>query len=67
MNALYTFNWKEGGFNQVWARTKREALTVIRYHFRNSLCKLTPDLKSFKRLTKKADQDAYWKSLPLMD
>ena len=51
VNALYTFNWKEGGFNQVWAPTKRDALVVIRTHFKNSLCKLTPDLKSFKRLT----------------
>ena len=31
--ALYTFNWSGGGFNQVYATTKKEALAEVKKQF----------------------------------
>jgi hypothetical protein len=67
MNALYTFRWNEGGFNQVWARSKKDALERITREFPRIRCDLTPNLKSFKRLTSKKAIDAYYASIPYMD
>lgn len=45
---LYLFNWVEGGFNDVWAPNKREAIKRIKKEFGGSL---TPDTKSMRRCT----------------
>jgi len=62
--ALYTFTWTSGGFNQVYAATKREAIKEIARRFPGS--SLKPNLNSLKRLTKK-QADAYWKNIPPLD
>ncbi len=59
--ALYTFNWIGGGFNQVYARTKPEALREIAARFEG--CRLSPDLTTLKRLTGKRIA-AYWAAMP---
>ncbi len=47
----YHFVWNEGGFNNVWAINKREALKEIKRQFPGNT--LTPDLKSLYKATKK--------------
>ncbi len=56
---LYTFNWVGGGFNQVHARTKAEAIQQIKDRFEG----YTPDLSTMKRLTGKRIDD-YYASIP---
>ena len=63
--ALYTFNWNEGGFNSVWASTKKEAIEQIAKEF--GTCNLTPNLNTLQRRATRKSQNAYWDSLPLMD
>jgi hypothetical protein len=54
---LYLFNWIGGGFNDVWARSKREAYAkVIRESKRHEKeypthVKLRPDYGSMRRCT----------------
>lgn len=54
---LYLFNWVEGGFNDVWAKTKREAYARVMRERRESAekypthVKLTPDYGSMRRCT----------------
>lgn len=56
-NYLYLFNWIGGGFNDVWAPTKKEAYKRIMDERRlaeskyPSLVKLRPDYKSIRRCT----------------
>lgn len=40
----YHFNWVGGGFNDVWALNKADALRKVREKF-----SLTPDPKSFRK------------------
>lgn len=54
---LYLFNWTCGGFNDVWARTKKEAYRLvvderkISEEQNPSHSKLRPDYKSMRRCT----------------
>lgn len=63
VEALYTFNFVGGGFNQVWAHNKRQAFERARKAFGN----FSPNIGTFKRLSTATAQAAYWKSLPLID
>jgi len=54
---LYLFNWTSGGFNDVWAKSKREAYAkVVREHKEHEKkypthVKLRPDYKSMRKCT----------------
>jgi len=63
--ALYTFTFLGGGFNQVFATCKRQAIERARAQFGGT--RFAPNPQSFKRLATKAAQERYWKSLPLLD
>lgn len=65
--ALYTFTWNEGGFNQVWANTKAEAIEKIKREFACCGIELTPNWNSLKRVSSKAKQEAYFANIPYMD
>lgn len=67
--ALYTFNWIGGGYNQVWAHTKPEAVKEIARQFpqRAGFAILNPDLSTLQRRVSKKSQDAWWGSFQLMD
>jgi hypothetical protein len=65
VNALYSFTFHGGGFNQVWATNKRQAIERARAEFPGM--KFQPDTRSFKRLATAKAQDTYWKSFPLLD
>ncbi len=67
MKALYTFRWNEGGFNQVWANNKAEAIKEINQTFCRMLSDLTPNLKSLKRVASKKAQESYFANIPFMD
>lgn len=62
---LYAFEWNEGGFNQVYAPTKRAAIAKAKLAFAS--CNLTPNEGTFRALRTREAQSAYWKNLPLMD
>ncbi len=63
--ALYTFEWNEGGFNSVMARTEAEALENVRQQFGSSA--LTVNKRTIRRLDSKEEQAAYFRNIPLMD
>lgn len=63
--ALYTFNWKGEGSNQVYAHTKREAMEEIEREFPGWGQKV--DLASMRRVTSKKGQASWYANLPLMD
>jgi hypothetical protein len=54
---LYLFNWIGGGFNDVWAKSKKEAYAkVVREHKEHEKkypthVKLRPDYKTMKKCT----------------
>ena len=54
---LYLFNWIGGGFNDVWAPSKREAYAKVMRERRESAkkypthVKLTPDYSSMRKCT----------------
>ena len=54
---LYLFNWENGGFNDVWAPSKKEAYArIIKERKESELkypdnVKLRPDYKSLRRCT----------------
>jgi hypothetical protein len=54
---LYLFNWVEGGFNDVWASSKKEAYRKVvnerkEWEIKNpTYSKLRPDFKSMSRCT----------------
>lgn len=63
VEALYTFTFVGGGFNQVWAHNKKQAFERAR-----KICStLVPNIGSFTRLATKSAQVAYWNNLPLLD
>ena len=62
---LYTFNWKSGGYNQVYARTKREALEEVKRQFGRT--PLEVNLKTLRRLSSPAAIKNYWDNFPLFD
>jgi len=47
----YHFNFEGGGFNNVWAKNKKEAIKEIKLQF--SKCSLKPSFNSLYRATKK--------------
>ena len=55
MEDLYTFNWTSGGWNQVFANSKEEAVREIKRQFPSG--SLTPDLGTLQLVT---DKEAYW-------
>lgn len=57
--ALYTFRWIGGGYNQVYAPSKKEALALIKQKFPSYV----PDLKSFRRLTGRHQIEEYYRSI----
>lgn len=57
---LYTFNWKQGGFNQVYANNKTQAIRLG-----NKISKyLTVDPSSVKHIAKNQEGN-YYKSIYL--
>jgi hypothetical protein len=61
--ALYVFNWVGGGYNSAYASTRREAMAEVARKFPGMEVEKT----SIRRLATRAQQDAYYKSLPLWD
>ncbi len=55
MKELYSFNWVSGGWNQVFATSKEEAINEIARKFPNG--SLTPNLDTLQLVT---DTEAYW-------
>jgi len=62
---LYTFTFIGGGFNQVHADNKREALKEMKAKFSDSTFKQI-NISSIKRLNEKQANE-YWNNLPLWD
>ena len=58
--ALYTWTWAEGGYNQHYACTKKEAMEHA------ATMSLTVNPKSVKRCNK-AQEKAYWDNFPVFD
>ena len=57
---LYSFNWTSGGWNQVFANSKEEAISEIARQFPRSANgggSLTPNLDTLQLVT---DTEAYW-------
>ena len=64
---LYTFTWIGGGYNQVYAASKKEAIKEIAKEFPNDnpdRVTLLPDLATLKVCK---NPDAYYRNMPLMD
>ena len=49
---LWLFNWKSGGFNDVWAKTKTQAIRKVRQKF-----SLIPNPDSFRMCTQEEYQE----------
>jgi hypothetical protein len=49
----WTFNWKEGGWNSVIAKTKKGALRAANKMSRELTCDLTPNPDTFKVPTRR--------------
>lgn len=64
---LYSFNWHEGGFNSVWAGSKREAVAKATELGAGVACVLHPAPSTFVRRASRKAQEAYWTAMPLMD
>jgi hypothetical protein len=62
---LYIYSFIGGGGNQTYATTKTEAVAQAKAEFPDLANQI--DTKSFKRLVSQKAQNAYYKSLPLMD
>ncbi len=63
---LWSFNWKQGGFNAVWAgESRKEALEIARKQFPS--CGLEVDEQSLVPRRTREEQNAYWDSIPFMD
>lgn len=58
---LYAWNWIGGGFNDVFATSKKEALKLA--HAGGTL---KVDMKTFRRV-KKADWNKYFDAIPFFD
>ena len=59
---LYSFNWTSGGWNQVFANSKEEAISEIARQFPSGSFavlngSLTPNLDTLQLVT---DTEAYW-------
>jgi hypothetical protein len=52
---LYSFNWTSGGWNQVFATSKEEAISEIARQFPSG--SLTPNLDTLQLVT---NTEAYW-------
>tara|TARA_R110002020_G_scaffold82524_1_gene204594 strand:- start:234 stop:467 length:234 start_codon:yes stop_codon:yes gene_type:complete len=61
----YAFNWVGGGYNNVWARNKYDAIVLANSYFGGGTANLVVDESSVKEITGKEDE--YHKSLPLWD
>ncbi len=62
---LYTYTFIGGGLNQTYANSKAEAVAKAKAEFPELAKQI--DTKSFKRLTSRKAQAAYYANLPLMD
>jgi len=60
--SLWKFNWIGGGYNQVYANTKKAALAEIESRFGTCNLKLNPST-----LTKVKDERAFWANYPRFD
>lgn len=63
---LWAFNWKHGGFNQVWAENREGALAEVKRQFPGHP-ELTVDESTLRPIVSKAEQAAYFASIPNMD
>ena len=60
--ALYTFNWNEGGYNQVYAYSKQQAIKRGNYIGKHCLTSLTVNVATIKRIPKDKE-DANYRSI----
>ena len=60
--ALWKFNWIGGGYNQVYACTRQEALEVIEEKFSKCGLKVNP-----RTLVRVADEKVFWDNYPTFD
>jgi len=61
---LWAFNWKGGGYNQVYAYTHKKALEEIDRLFKKPDSSLDSTRITNFRIV---DEEKYWNSLPLFD
>jgi hypothetical protein len=60
---LFAFSWLEGGYNQVYARDKADAIAVA-----NEAFGMTPQkLRVLEATVREVDPTTYWKTLPIWD
>ena len=62
---LWVFTFITGGYNQVYAENKKQAIVAARERVPNMFAEI--DWKSFHALRSKKAIAAYWASFPLMD
>jgi len=61
---LYAFNWIGGGFNQVYARSERDAIKLANEHFGGGTANLRVDEPSVRLVR---DPRAYYDNMPSID
>ena len=59
---LWKFQWQGGGFNQVYANTRKEALAEVEKKFQYCNLKILAET-----LAKVKDEKAYWDAIPPLD
>ena len=62
-NTHYSFNWLGGGYNNVWARDKKDAIFLANTWFGSN----TDLVVLESSVTEITDEEAYHASLPLWD
>ena len=60
---FYAFNWIGGGYNQVFARSRRDAIKLANEHFGGGTANLRVDEPSVRR----TDPTTYYDNMPSMD
>lgn len=60
---FYAFNWIGGGYNQVFARSKRDAIKLANEHFGGGTANLRVDESSVY----KTDPKTYYDNMPSID
>jgi hypothetical protein len=60
---FYAFNWIGGGYNQVYARSKKDAIKVANEHFGGG----TANLRVEESSVYKTDSKTYYDNMPYFD
>ena len=60
---FYAFNWIGGGYNQVYARSKKDAIKLANEHFGGGTANLRVDESSVY----KTDSKTYYANMPYFD